>query len=54
MEKNCIETPKILVDKVFAPNVGGGTGRVRVLALTTPQKPLPTVILNLFQNLTNS
>ena len=31
---------------------GGGAGRVRVLALTTPQKLLPTVILNLFQNLT--
>ena len=32
--------------------MGGGAGRVRVLALTTPKKPLPTVILNLFQNLT--
>lgn len=32
--------------------MGGGAGRVRVLALITPQKPLPTVILNLFQNLT--
>ena len=52
MEKNCVKSPKILVNKAFAPMGGGGTGRVRVLALTTPQKPLPTVILNLFQNLT--